>query len=149
MHDITSNIGIEQVLKPQTVQAAEATSGNIDCRGAESVAVVVLTGTIDDTLGASVRLDLKIEHADDNGNGAPASYAACTTADIANATIASGGIFASIDASTKDEKRYAVSYKGGKRFVKVTAVPVSLTNGGAVAMIALKGNLAQAPVSNA
>ncbi len=47
-----------------------------------------------------------------------------------------------------EAKRYVIGYRGGKRFVKVTATPVSLSTGGPIAMIALKGATAQKPVVN-
>jgi hypothetical protein len=149
MHDIISNIKIEQVLSPQTIQASALNSGNIDCAGVETVAIAVLVGNITDTLDASNRIDLKIEHADDNGSGAPGSYAACTDADVQNASDLTDGIFASVNDSDLEQTRHIIGYAGGKRFVKVTATPVSLETGGAIAMIALKGNAAQKPVDNA
>ena len=149
MRDILNNVRTEQALKPQTVQAAALDSGNLDLQGFDSLAVVVAVGQIVDTLGASNRLDLKIEHADDNGAGAPGAYAACTDDDVMGATGLAAGIFMVVNADTKDNTRYAIGYKGGKRFVKVTATPVSLATGGPVAMIAIKGHPAAAPTTNA
>lgn len=149
LHDIVHNLALEQVLAPQTIQGAALDSGNIDMQGSETLAVVLLVGDIVDTLGASDRIDVKIEHADDNGAGAPGSYAACTDEDVLNATGLSSGQFLSIDADAKEARRHVIGYRGGKRFVKVTATPVSLATGGPIAMIAVKGNKAQKPVSNA
>ncbi len=149
MRDLLNLVRTEQSLKPQTVQAAALNSGNIDLQGFDSLAVMVAVGNIADTLGASNRLDLKIEHADDDGTGAPGAYAACTDDDVLGFTGLSAGIFKAVDADTKDNARYAIGYRGGKRFVKVTATPVSLATGGPIAIIALKGHPAAAPVSNA
>lgn len=148
MHNIANNIVIAQPLNPQTIQAAALNTGNIDMQGFESLAVVVAIGDIADTLGASVRIDLKIEHAEDNGSGAPGSYAACTDEDVLNFTGLASGVFASIDASGKENKRHVIEYRGGRRFVKVTATPVSLVTGGPVAMLALKGRAHEMPVDN-
>jgi hypothetical protein len=148
MHNIVNNIGIEQSLMPQTIQASALNSGNIDTQGVETLAIAVLVGDIADTLSGSVRIDLKIEHADDDGTGAPGSYAACEDADVLNYTGLSSGKFQSIDASGKEEKRHVIGYCGGKRFVKATATPAGLTNGGPIAMLTLKGNLSQLPVAN-
>ena len=149
MRDLLNNVRTEQALKPQTIQAAALDSGNLDLQGFDSLAVVVAIGNIADTLGASNRLDLKIEHADDNGSGAPGSYAACVDDDVLGTTGLAAGVFMSVNADTKDNARYAIGYRGGKRFVKVTATPVSLTTGGAIAMIAIKGHGAILPASNA
>jgi hypothetical protein len=148
MHNIVHNIETTLVLAPQTVQAAAVNSGTIDTQGSETLAVVVMVGTIGETLDSENRIDLKIEHADDNGSGAPASYSPCTDDDVQNASDLSAGIFAVIDHADKAQKRHMVEYTGGKRFVKVTATPVSLATGGPVAMLALAGNAAQKPVSN-
>lgn len=148
MHDIVNNIAIEQSLAPQTIQAAALNTGNIDMRGAEACAIVVAIGNIADTLSGSVRIDMKIEHADDDGTGAPGAYAACTDEDVLNFTGLASGVFLSVDAAGKENKRHVIGYRGGKRFVKVTATPVSLVTGGPIAMVALKGCVAQVPVSN-
>jgi hypothetical protein len=148
MHNIVNNIGIAQALMPQTIQASSLNSGNIDMQGCETLAVVLLVGDIADTLDATHRIDVKIEHADDDGTGVPGSYAACTDEDVLNFASLSSGVFLSIDATGKEQKRHAIGYRGGRRFVKVTATPVSLTTGGAIAMLALKGNTSQKPVAN-
>ena len=148
MHTLSKNIGIIQCLKPQTLQSAALNSGNLDLQGAGSLAVVVLLGAIADTLDATHRVDIKIEHADDDGTGNPGSFSACADADVIDYIGLSSGIFAVIDSNSEDERRIVVEYQGGKRFVKVTATPVSLTTGGPVAMLALKGNLAARPADN-
>lgn len=148
MHDIVNNIALMQVLAPQTLQAAALDSGAIDTQGSETLAVAVLVGAIGDTLDSNNRIDLKIEHAEDDGTGAPGAFAACTADDVANAETVTDGVFFSVDDNTKENARHVVGYRGGKRFVKITATPVSLSTGGAIAMIALQGRLAQAPVDN-
>jgi hypothetical protein len=149
MRDIVNNTGFVQVMNPQTVQAAALNSGNIDLQGADALAVAVLVGNIADTLSGSVRLDLKIEHAEDDGTGAPASYANCTDEDVLNYSGLAAGVFKSLTANTDKNKRYVIGYRGGRRFVRVTATPVSLATGGAVAMLALKGESTQKPANNA
>jgi hypothetical protein len=148
MHNIVNNLTLTQALTPQTIQGSALNSGNIDLQGVEALCVVVLVGGIADTLDSTHRIDLKIEHADDDGTGSPGSYAACADADVLNFTGLSSGVFKSLAASGDKSKRYAIGYAGGRRFVKVTATPVSITTGGPVAMLALKGNPSQLPVAN-
>jgi hypothetical protein len=148
MHNIVNNIGVAQALMPQTINTVALNSGNLDMQGAEALAVVLLVGDVSETLDASHRIDVKIEHADDNGSGAPGSYAACTDDDVLNFTGLTSGLFLSVDTGSKEQKRHVIGYVGGKRFVKVTATPTGLTTGGAIAMLALKGNLNQLPVVN-
>ena len=149
MHDLTNNILITQALAPQTIQGSALNSGNIDMQGAETLAVVVAVGNIVDTLDADNRIDLTIEHADDNGTGAPGSYAACTDEDVLNASGLIAGKFLAVSDAALENKRHVIGYRGGKRFVRVTATPVSLATGGPIAMLALKGLASHTPVSNA
>jgi hypothetical protein len=149
MHSLVDNIGVEQSLAPQIIQASALNSGNIDTLGCDTLAITVLIGNIVDTLDSSHHLDLKIEHADDDGTGSPGAYAACADTDVLHFTGLSGaGVFLSLTADSQDQKRYVIGYTGGKRFVKVTATPVSLSTGGPIAMMALKGNMHQRPVTN-
>jgi|GEM_PF-1194313 len=148
MHNIVDNLKLEQALMPQTITTTALTSGNLDMLGVETLAVAVMVGNISETLSASAKVDLKIEHADDNGSGAPGTYVACTDMDVANFANLSSGLFLSINDNTKEQKRYVVEYRGAKRFVKITATPTGLTTGGAIAMLSLKGNVSQKPVSN-
>lgn len=143
MHDIINNLSITQCVAPQVIQAAALDTGNIDMQGFETLCVAVMVGNIVDTLDADNRIDLKIEHGD-----ATDAYAACTDDDVLGATGLASGVFASIDTGAKENKRHAIAYRGGKRYVKVTATPVSLSTGGPLAILALKGNAGQAPVSN-
>lgn len=147
-HDIVNNLFLSQVLNPQTIQGAALNSGNIDTQGAETLAIALLVGNIVDVLDSTHRIDVKIEHADDDGAGSPGAYAACTDEDVLNFTGLSSGQFLSIDAAGKEQKRHVIGYRGGKRFVKVTATPVTLTTGGPIAMLAIKGNLNQKPAAN-
>jgi hypothetical protein len=148
MHDIISHIETAQVLAPQTIQAAALNSGDIDTQGCGTLAVALLVGNIADTLDGSNRIDVKIEHADDDGTGNPGAYGACSDEDVLNFANLASGVFLKIDAAGKENARHVVGYRGGKRFVKVTATPVSIETGGPVAMLALKGAAAQKPVDN-
>lgn len=148
MHNIVNNIGISQVIMPRTITSSALNSGNIDLQGAEALCVVLLVGDIAEALDGSHKIDVKIEHADDDGTGSPGSYGACADADVLNFSGLSSGVFLTIDAAGKEQKRHAIGYVGGKRFVKVTATPTGLSTGGAIAMLALTGNLNQLPVAN-
>jgi len=148
MHDLINTLSFTQALMPQTIQGTALNTGNIDMQGCDTLAITLLVGNIADTLDASHRIDVKIEHADDDASGAPTTYTACTDDDVLNFSNLSSGQFLSIDGSAKEQKRHVIGYRGGKRFVKVTATPVSLSTGGPIAMLALKGALHQAPVSN-
>lgn len=148
MHDIINNIGVALLAAPQTVQAAALESAPLDTRGTGAAALVVLVGNIGDTLGPSDRLDLKIEHADDNGSGAPAAFAACADADVLYHEALAAGLFKAVDENADEQKRYVIGYRGTKRFVRIVATPVSLSSGGPVAVLGLTGNASHLPVDN-
>lgn len=149
MHDIIHNIGVSQIAAPQTVTSGPIVSETIDMQGIGALAVAVMLGDTADTLGPSVYLDLKIEHADDNGAGAPAAFSACQSGDVKPDMAVSNGVFKRVDSNAEADMRYAVEYSGGKRFVRLTAAPQGLTNGIQLAMLALAANAAQRPVDNA
>ena len=148
MHDIVHNIGVTQLLSPQTITSSALNSGSIDTQGADIQSVVVLVGAIGDTLSGSVKIVLSIQHADDDGTGNPGAFTACTDNDVLNFTGLTSGVFATIDAAGKASKRYVIDYVGGLRFVKVIATPTGLTNGGPVAMLGLKAGLHVLPAVN-
>jgi hypothetical protein len=143
MHDIINNLSIIQSVAPQVIQGSALDTGDIDMQGFETLCIAVMVGNIVDTLDADNRIDVKIEHGD-----ATDAYAACTDDDVLGATGLAAGVFVSVDTGAKESKRHAIGYKGGKRYVKVTATPVSMSTGGPIAILALKGNAAQAPVAN-
>lgn len=143
MHDLINSLAVIQAVAPQTVLSAPVTGAAIDMQGAENLAFIVAVGAVGDTLDADNRIDVKIEHADDDGSGNAGAYAACGDADVLGASGLANGVFLSIDAAGKTNKRHTLAYQGGKRFVRVSATPVSLESGGAVAVLAIKGNLAQ------
>lgn len=150
MHDLISNLGLDLALAPQTIDSDPLDSGDIDTQGAEALAVALLVGDMEDTLGEGVRIDVKIEHADDDGSGAPGAYAACTDADVIYpGSLGEDGVFVSIDSAGKAQKRHVIGYRGGKRFVRVTATPAGLEDGGPIALLAIRGNAARLPPDNA
>lgn len=144
MHNIVDNIKIEQVLEPQTISSVALASSNIDMQGVETAAVAVLLGDVSETLSTSAKITLKIEHGDNTS-----SYEACEDSDVLNFSGLSSGVFLVIDSDAEVQKRHVIEYVGKKRYLKITATPTGLTTGGALAMISLKSNSAQKPVSNA
>lgn len=148
MHNLISNVVVTQAITPQLITSSALNTGNIDLQGAEDLTLAVLVGDIADTTSGSVKVAFKLEHADDDGTGAPGAYGSCADADVLNFTSLSSGVFLTVDAAGKESKRYVIGYRGGKRFVKLTATPTGLTNGGPIAVVALKNNIAQLPVDN-
>ncbi len=148
MHSIVDNIKIEQALMPQVIQGSALNSGDIDMLGAENLSVVLLVGDMSDVLSGSVKVDVKIQHADDDGSGVPDTYVDCDDEDVLNASGLTAGVFLSVDEAAKEQSRHVIEYRGAKRFVKVTATPTGLSTGGEIAILSLKGGLNQKPTDN-
>ena len=135
--DLYSRTLAAQSLRPVAITSSAKDSGNVDLFGFEGALVVVSFGDIDE-MGASpvggAQIAVKAEHADDDGTGSAGSYTNAAAADIVGLT-PSSGIVATV---TTDVSPVQFSYVGGKRFLKVTLTPTSLTNGGPVAITIVK-----------
>lgn len=147
MKDLYNNVAVETGAVPATITSSNITTGDIDMQGFDSLMVVAQIGAIVDALDSSNKIELKIEHADDDGAGSAGAYSACADEDVIGFTDLAAGVFKTLDADTDDSKTYPIGYKGGKRFVKVTAVPTSIATGGPVGFTVLKGHPGIAPVS--
>ena len=107
--------------------------------------VVAMLGDIDELGGSPVggaKVEMIIDHADDDGTGAAGTYAAVAIADVIGPTSVTSGVVAS---TTGDESFLEVGYKGGKRFIRVTLQPTALTNGGPISAMVIKGVPRHAP----
>ncbi len=145
MRDLHNNLAVVRGIAPQTVAGSPLNTGNIDLRGFNAAEIVVEFGDIDE-MGASpvgaAKLDIKIEHADDDGSGAPGAYADVTLADVIGPASVSAGVVAS---PTTDAAPVEVGYIGDKRFIRVTLTPTGLVNGGPIACMIVKGHARHAP----
>ena len=141
MRDLHSNVAPVQALAAQTINQGTGAlnTGNVDLAGFNAAQVVVHYGNIDE-MGASpqggAQIAVKLEHADDDGTGSPASYADVTTADVVGPASVTAGVVAT---ATSDLTPTSVGYVGDKRFIRVTLTPTGLTNGGPVGVIVNKG----------
>ncbi len=145
MRDLHNNIAHVTAVAPQTIAGANLVSGNIDLIGFNAAEVVAFLGDIDELGGSPVgaaKLEVKLEHADDDGTGSPGAYANVSLADVIGPASVSGGIVAS---TTGDNNFLEIGYLGDKRFLRVTLVPTALTNGGPVAAWVAKGSPRHAP----
>ena len=145
MRDLHNNIAHVTAVAPQTISGSNIVSGNIDLTGFNAAEVVAHLGDIDELGGSPVgaaKLEVKLEHADDDGTGSPGAYANVDLADVIGPSSVTGGIVAS---TTSDGNFLEVGYLGDKRFLRVTLVPTGLTNGGPVTAWVTKGSPRHAP----
>ena len=131
MRDLHNNIAHVTAVAPQTIAGSNLASGDIDLVGFTAAEVVAYLGDIDELGGSplgAAKLEVKLEHADDDGTGSPGAYANVGLADVLGPVAVTNGIVAS---TTGDNAFLEVGYLGDKRFLRVTLVPTALTNGGA------------------
>ena len=149
MQDLNSNLAPVHAIAAQTISQAGGAlvSGNVDLAGFNAAQVVVHYGDIDE-MGASpqgsAQIAVKLEHAADDGAGAPGAYANVTDADVTGVSGITAGIVATV---VSDLTPTAVGYVGDKRFLRVTLTPTGLTNGGPAGVLVNKGHPRHAPVS--
>lgn len=148
MHDILSNVKIEQLLAPQVVDNEALVTPVIDRQGSEALAFAVMVGDVADTLGSSVRIDLQLQHADDDGAGNPGAFQNCGDDDVLGAQGLVNGVFKQINHADDENKRHCLEYRGGKRYVRLSVTPVGLTDGGTIAVAGFKANTSTRPVAN-
>ncbi len=149
MQDLNSNLAPVQALTAQTINQGSGAlvSGNVDLAGFNAAQVVVHFGEIIE-MGASpvgsAQIAVKLEHADDDGSGAPGTYANVTDADVTGVSGIAAGVVAS---PNSDLAPVTVGYVGDKRFIRATLTPTGLTTGGPVGVIVNRGHPRHAPVS--
>jgi hypothetical protein len=148
MQDLNSNLAPVQALAARTINTTSGAlvSGNVDLAGFNAAQIVVHFGEIIE-MGASplgsAQIAFKLEHADDNGSGAPGTYANVTDADVSGVSGIAAGVVAS---PNSDLVPVTVGYVGDKRFLRATLTPTGLTSGGPVGVIVNRGHPRHAPV---
>lgn len=146
MRDLYNNVLPVRALQIQTIAAGALNTGDVDLQGFESAQLVVEFGDIDE-MGASpvggAQIDVKLEHADDDGTGSAGAYADVVLSDVVGPASVAAGVVAS---PTTDTALVRFGYVGGKRFIRVTLTPSGLSNGGPVGVLVLQGHPHHAPV---
>ena len=132
---------LSQLVSPDALQ-----TGNIDLRGFDSAMFGIDFGDIDEMGGSPVadaKIQVLVEHAEDDGSGSPDTYANVGTDDIDGATPASG----IVATATTDANEVTFGYTGGRRFVRLSLIPTGLTNGGPVGIWMIQGHAHLSPVT--
>lgn len=121
-----------QSIDPVTL-TGDANGTGVDLAGFESALVIVAVGESGDTLSGSVKVDLELEHSDDNS-----TWSDCAAADTVGEV--SAGNFGTIDAAAEDDACFQVAYVGGKRYIRpVINLTGTHTNGIPVGAVVVKG----------
>ena len=141
----------QNAVLPQTISQSASPDGvvgqDIDVRDYDSLLLALLMGDIDEMGSSPVgAADIQVltEHADDN-DGSPGTYEACPQRCIDGQTVDESGVFI---VGGDDTQAVSWGVITEKRWVRVTLLPVGLTNGGLVAVVALQGHAHLEPVPN-
>lgn len=140
MQDMYNIFNVQQVIDPANT-TTDVDSDAVDLQGYEGVLLAVAVGESGDSLSGTVKIELEVEHADDDGTGSPGAWTDVADDDLLNFVAGTNdGCFAVIDAAAEDDAVYTTSYIGTKRYVRVVANLVgSHSNGTPIGAIAVKG----------
>ena len=116
MRDLKNNIGVVQSLAP-AVRTADADGSTVDLQGFESATVVIDMGAEGITLSGTDKIEIELEHSDDNSTWTDVTSAN----DVIGATPDSSGKIATFDADAEIPAISAVGYIGGKRYIRAVA----------------------------
>ena len=140
MQDMYNIFNVQQVIDPANT-TTDVNGDTVDLQGYEGVLLAVSVGESGDSLSGSVKIELEVEHADDDGNGSPDTWTDVADDDLLNFVAGTNdGCFGVIDAAAEDDAVYTTSYIGTKRYVRVVANLVgSHSTGTPIGAIAVKG----------
>lgn len=140
MRDLMNDIDLKVAITPRVITDNTAAVGeNIDRTGHDSLTFAIATGTLAD---ADATFATLVEHADDNGSGAPGSYAAVADEELVGTEALAGFDFS---ADTKCRK---IGYIGGKKWVRLTVTPSANTGNAPIAAVAILGHPNVKPTAN-
>lgn len=135
-----------QIINNTTVAGAA-----LDLQGYDSASFYAQIGAWGDTVSGGL-IEIGLQHSDDTvaGNFVDVPNADLTDT-IAGASTVSGavatGVFASVNATSNDQKVVKTGYKGNKRYVRVKINgEKNLATGTPVAVLMVKGHPGNAPV---
>jgi hypothetical protein len=143
LKDVVSNLKVVSSLLP-AVRTADANGSAADLQDFSGCMVVAHIGAPGDTLSGSVKIEMELEHSDDNS-----TFVDCADADLSTAVTGTNtGTFAVIDANGEASQAYKVGYKGNKRYVRVVYnITGTHTTGTAGSALIIPGKPKAAPVA--
>lgn len=143
LRELVGKLKLVSSLLP-AVRTADANGSAADLQGYDSAEIVAHIGLSGDTLSGSVKMEVEVEHSDDNS-----SWSDCADADLSSTVTGTNtGTIAVIDAAADDEQIYKSGYKGNKRYVRVVFNYTGThTNGLPASAMIIAGHPHQAPVA--
>jgi len=116
IHDLKNKLEHLNSIFPQEA-SADVTGASCNIADAIAVEVVAHIGASGDTLSGSVKIEMELQHSDNNSSWDPVPDAQLQGA-VAGTNV---GTFAVINDPAKDEAIYKAGYIGGKKFLRVIA----------------------------
>jgi hypothetical protein len=115
MRDIHTSV-FANTLIPVATYSADTTPTGVDLQGFDAAEIIIAQGAGGITFSGTNKIEYVLEHSDDNS-----AWTKCTDADVIGVTglTTTGIIKALTSAQTAAVFRYG--YKGGKRYVRLTA----------------------------
>ncbi|MGX1196932.1 hypothetical protein [Parvibaculum sp. MBR-TMA-1.3b-4.2] len=139
--DMHHNLASVQTLDPAVTTEARA-GAPVDIQGFHGVEHIVAIGASGDSLSETDRLDLVLEVSEDGS-----SWEAVSEGGDILGSVDAGGVFASIDAASKEQSEYRIGYVGSLRYSRIRVVPEGTHDEGTpVAALALLGGADVKPV---
>ena len=114
MRDLKSGLAFDEALNA-IEKGSDTNCTAIDSQGFSSVVHVVNVGAPGITFSTSNKVDIELEHSDDNSTFTDVT----SNTDVTGGTVDSSGVFQTIDANGDCNKVYAIGYVGGKRYSRV------------------------------
>lgn len=148
MQEIYNNLDVvKNVTTQTTVSGTDIVGAEIDTQGMHALMVVLHCGVTGGTPSGTVKIDLKLEKAPDDGTGSAGSFVDAVTDDMLGDVIPASGIIYTIDAAAEDDivVKFGVrvqnaAYRFWRPTIVVTGNPLF-----PVAMSAIKGRLEHMP----
>ena len=109
MRDGKSGLAFDESLNA-IVKDADTNCTAIDSQGFSGVVHIVNVGAPGITFSTSNKIDIELEHSDDNSTFTDVT----SNTDVTGGTVDSSGVFQTIDANGDCNKVYAIGYVGGK-----------------------------------
>lgn len=144
MRDIHSDLTAVKLLGPAVLDA-DANSGWIDLQGYDSAEIVLMIGAGGITFTSTNKVEFVLEHADATDQSDSAAVAVTDLLGVASVT---SGIVKALKAAHASAAVYRLGYKGGKRYIRLTAdFGGTHSTGTPLAAALLKGHAFDAPAA--
>lgn len=142
IRDMASDLSAVSLFVPGVLTATPA-AVTADTQNFEAATLYVTLGIGGMTFTPSLRIDLLVQHSDDN-----ISFVNVASSDIVGSPVVTAGVVQSYQAVKAAATIDEFGYKGAKRYVQATPVFVGVhTTGTAAAGIAIRGFPLKAPVA--